>query len=23
MPIPDAKRLYEWLPVGTPVVIRN
>jgi lipoprotein-anchoring transpeptidase ErfK/SrfK len=23
MPIPDAKRLYEWLPVGTPVIIRN
>jgi len=23
MPIPDAKRLYEWLPVGTPVIISN
>ncbi len=21
MPLPDAERLYEWLPVGTPVVI--
>ena len=23
MPIPDAKRLYEWTPVGTPVIIRG
>jgi lipoprotein-anchoring transpeptidase ErfK/SrfK len=23
MPIPDAKRLYDWTPVGTPVVIRD
>lgn len=23
MPIPDAKRLYDWTPVGTPVIIRN
>jgi lipoprotein-anchoring transpeptidase ErfK/SrfK len=23
MPIPDAKRLYEWAPVGTPVIIRD
>ena len=23
MPIPDAKRLYEWASVGTPVIIRN
>jgi lipoprotein-anchoring transpeptidase ErfK/SrfK len=23
MPIPDAQRLYEWLPVGTPVIISN
>ena len=23
MPIPDAKRLYEWTPVGTPVIIRE
>jgi lipoprotein-anchoring transpeptidase ErfK/SrfK len=23
MPIPDAQRLYAWLPVGTPVIIRN
>ncbi len=22
MPIPDAKRLYEWTPIGTPVIIR-
>jgi lipoprotein-anchoring transpeptidase ErfK/SrfK len=23
MPIPDAKRLYDWAPVGTPVIIRD
>jgi lipoprotein-anchoring transpeptidase ErfK/SrfK len=23
MPIPDAKRLYDWSPVGTPVIIRD
>jgi lipoprotein-anchoring transpeptidase ErfK/SrfK len=23
MPIPDAKRLYDWTPVGTPVIIRD
>ncbi len=23
MPIPDAKRLYDWTPVGTPVIVRN
>jgi lipoprotein-anchoring transpeptidase ErfK/SrfK len=23
MPIPDAKRLYDWTPVGTPVIIRT
>lgn len=23
MPIPDAKRLYEWAPIGTPVIIRD
>lgn len=23
MPIPDAKRLFAWLPVGTPVMIRG
>jgi lipoprotein-anchoring transpeptidase ErfK/SrfK len=23
MPIPDAKRLYDWTPVGTPVFIRD
>ncbi len=23
MPIPDAKRLYDWAPVGTPVIIRE
>jgi hypothetical protein len=20
MPIPDAKRLYDWTPVGTPII---
>lgn len=23
MPIPDARRLYDWTPVGTPVFIRD
>lgn len=23
MPVPDAKRLYDWSPVGTPVIIRD
>lgn len=23
MPIPEAKRLYEWAPLGTPVIIRS
>lgn len=23
MPIPDAQRLYDWAPIGTPVLIRN
>lgn len=23
MPIPDARRLYNWAPVGTPVIIRD
>lgn len=23
MPIPQAKRLYDWAPVGTPVIIRD
>ena len=23
MPIPDARRLYDWTPIGTPVIIRE
>lgn len=23
MPIPDARRLYDWTPIGTPVIIRT